>query len=114
MPNSYITTKSLKIFSKQTLNGLRDLFNLIINFENEINNMRKSFGTLRLNLSDIFALLDNQGIGYFTHNQLLDYLKRNGILTNNKDADLLFIRLDKNRNGRIDYSLIEEEIQTLY
>ena len=114
MPNSTGPTKSPDVFNNQTLNGLRDLFNLIINSENEINNMRKSFGTLRLNLRDIFGLLDNQGCGYFTDEQLLDYLQNNGILTNNKDADLLFIRLDKNRNGRIDYPEVEEEIQTLY
>ena len=32
----------------------------------------------------------------------------------NKDADLLFIRLDKNRNGKIDFREVEDEVQTLY
>ena len=35
-------------------------------------------------------------------------------MTNNRDADLLFIRLDKNRNGKIDFREVEDEIQTVY
>ena len=42
------------------------------------------------------------------------YLQKEGLLTNDKDADLLFIRLDKNRNGKIDYREVEDEIQALY
>ena len=45
---------------------------------------------------------------------LVDYLKRENIFSRNKDADLLYIRLDKNRNGKIEYSEIEDEIKTLY
>jgi len=42
------------------------------------------------------------------------YLQNNGLLSNNRAADLLFIRLDKNRIGRIDFSIFEEEMQALY
>ena len=103
-----------KDFSPNTINGLKELFNLIINSENEINNMRKGFGTLRLNLRDIFGLIDKANRGYFEHGELIEYFKNNGMLNNNRDADLLFIRLDKYRKGRIDYPQVEDEIQTLY
>ena len=33
---------------------------------------------------------------------------------NSKDADLLFIRLDKNRDGKVDYCEFEDELQTQY
>jgi Ca2+-binding EF-hand superfamily protein len=102
------------VSTNQTLYVLRNLFNLIINSENEINEMRKMFGTLRLNLRDIFALLDEGGKGYFTNEELMRYLQNNGLLSNVKSADLLFIRLDKNRNGKIDYYEVEEEMETLY
>ena len=114
MPNSCCPCRSPEVFSDQTVNGLRDLFNLIIRSEKEINNMRKLFGTLRYNLRDIFGLLDKRRCGYFSDEELLDYLQNNGILSNNRDADLLFIRLDKNRNGRIDYPEVEDELETLY
>ena len=42
------------------------------------------------------------------------YLQRENLLSTNKDADLLFIRLDKNRNGKIDYREVDDEVQTLY
>ena len=113
-PNSCCPCRCPEVFSNQTLFGLRNLFNLIINSENEINEMRKMFGTLRLNLRDIFALLDEGGKGYFTDEELMRYLKSYGLLLNSKAADLLFIRLDKNRNGKIDYYEVEEEMETLY
>jgi Ca2+-binding EF-hand superfamily protein len=101
-------------FSPNTLNGLGELFNLILAAESEINNMRKLFGTLRLNLRDIFGLLDKNRCGFFSNEDLLEYLDSNGLLSNIRDADLLFIRLDKNRNGKIDFFEVEDEIQTIY
>ena len=114
MPNSCCPCRSPDVFCDRTLDGLGNLFNLIIKSEKEINNMRKLFGPLRLKLRDIFGLLDNGGKEYFTDDELLDYLQNNGLLSNNRAADLLFIRLDKNRNGKIDYQEVEDEIQTLY
>ena len=114
MPNSCCPCRSLEAFSSRTINELRDLFNLIINLENEINNMRKMFGTLKLNLRDIFGNVDTSNKGFFTSEELIEYLDNNQILMNVRDADLLYIRLDKNRNGRIDYSEVEDEIQTVY
>ena len=113
-PNSCCPCRSPDIFSPDTVNGLKELFNLLINSENEINNMRKLFGTLRLNLRDIFGLIDKLNRGYFEHGELIEYLGNNGMIENYRDADLLFIRLDKYRKGRIDYPQIEDEIQTLY
>ena len=45
---------------------------------------------------------------------LMVYLQRENLLSTNKDADLLFIRLDKNRNGKIDFREVDDEVQTLY
>ena len=113
-PKSCCPCRSPEVFNKKTVDELRELFNLIINCEDEINNMRKLFGTLRLNLRDIFGLLDKNRCGYFSNDELMEYLGNNGILSSNRDADLLFIRLDKNRNGKIDFPEVEDEIQTVY
>ena len=98
----------------KTIYYLKNLFNLIINFENEINNYRRNLGTLRLKLNDIFALLDKDGKGFFENKEMMEYFDNNGLLQNIRDADLLFIRLDKNRNGKIDFPEVEDELQTLY
>ena len=106
--------KSPDNFSEKTINDLKNLFELIIQAENDINNDRKNFGTLRLKLKDIFALIDKTGKGFFDIDEMMVYFANNNLLENNKDADLLFIRLDKNRNGKIDFPQIEDELQTLY
>ena len=114
MPRSCCPCRAQDIFDDRTLSDLGNLFKLIIDSEKDINNMRRSCGSLRSNLKDIFGLVDNQGKGYFTDEELLDYLQNNGLLENNKAADLLFIRLDKNRNGKIYYQEVEEELQPVY
>jgi Ca2+-binding EF-hand superfamily protein len=114
LPRSCCSCRSIDAFSFGTINTLKNLFNLIINAENQINNMRRSMGTLRIKLRDIFGLIDSMKRGYFNNGDLLVYLQKEGILVDDKDVDLLFIRLDKNRNGKIDYREVEDELQTLY
>ena len=114
LPNSCCPCNCPDIFCYSTICSLRNVFNLIINSENDINNSRKLFGTLRLKLRDIFGLLDYLRRGYFTNSDLIVYLQNKGLFSSNKDADLLYIRLDKDRTGKIDFRNVEEEIQTIY
>ena len=93
---------------------MKNLFNLIIDFENEINDDRKLLGTVRIRLNYLFGLLDQNEKGFFDNNEMMEYLANNEILENTRDADLLFIRLDKNRNGKIEFFEVEDELQTLY
>ena len=69
---------------------------------------------MRLKLREIFGLLDYPLRGYFSNNDLIVYLQKRGIFSSNKDADLLFIRLDKSRNGNVYYKEVEDELQSLY
>ena len=114
VPNSCCPCQSPKVFSYNTIETLKELFNFIFDSENEINNMRRTFGTLRIKLRDIFGLLDYPRRGFFINSDLILYLQKECLMTTNKDADLLFIRLDKNRNGKIDFREVEDELQTLY
>ncbi len=113
-PRSCCASRCPDVFCYSTLCALRNVFNLIINSECDINNSRKLFGTLRLKLRDIFGLLDYLRRGYFTNSDLIVYLQNRGLFGSNKDADLLFIRLDKFRNGQVDFRNVEDELQTLY
>ena len=105
---------SPEVFKEKTMNYLKALFELIIKTENDINNDRKTLSTLRLKLKDIFALLDKNGKGYFDIDEMMVYFVNNGILDNNKGADLLFIRLDKNLDGKIKYNQVEDELQIVF
>ena len=113
-PKSNIPNGSKDIFGEKTIEGLKKLFELLINSENKINDDRSTLGTLRLKLNDIFVLIDKNGKGVFDNEEMMVYLANNEILDNNKAADLLFIRLDKKRNGKVDLPEIEDELQTLY
>ena len=114
LPRSCCTSRCPSVFCYSTLCALRNVFNLIIDCECDINNGRKLYGTLRLKLRDIFGLLDYLRRGYFTNSDLIVYLQNRGLLCSKKDADLLFIRLDKFRNGQVDFRNVEDELQTLY
>ena len=113
-PKSCCPCRSPEVFNEKTINDLKNLFEFLIKSEEEINEDRKTLGTLRLKLKDIFSLLDKDGKGFFDVDEMMVYFANNGLLDNNKEADLLFIRLDKNRNGKIDYPEVEDELQTLY
>jgi Ca2+-binding EF-hand superfamily protein len=113
-PNSCCPCRCPDVFCCGTICSLKNVFNLLISLETDINNNRKLFGTLRLKLREIFRLLDYPDRGFFSNNDLIVHLQKNCIFSSNKDADLLFIRLDKSRNGNVFYRDIEDELQTLY
>ena len=114
VPSSCCPCRSPDVFCYNTICAFRDVFNLIINAESDINNNTKLFGTLRLKLRDIFGLLDYLRRGHFTNSDLIVYLQNRGLFTSNKSADLLFIRFDKFRNGKVEIRNIEDELQTIY
>ena len=114
LPRSCCPCRCIDVFSNNTICILKKLFKLLIETENEINNFRRTLGILRIKLRDIFGLVDLIHRGYFTNDDLIAYIQSQNIEYEDKDLDLLFIRLDKNRNGKIDYKEIEDELQTLY
>ena len=63
-----------------------------------------------MKIKNIFNLFDKRDIGFFNFEDYVLYLKENGLYNDNLKIDLLFIRLDKNRNGKIELYELEEEI----
>ena len=113
-PNSCCNCQCPEVFSNSTLSILKNLFDAIIKYENKFNVMRRGFTTLNLKLKKIFGKIDMGKCGYFSHDDLVVYMEKNRIFTNDKELDLLFIRLDKNRNGKIDYKEIYDETHPIY
>ena len=109
LPISNCPYSSLNVFSVDTIIYLKKVFLSIIDFENKVNNMRKNLYGLSLKIKDIFELFDLKNKGYFTYDDYILYLKKNSLMEENLKVDLLFIRLDKNRNGNIeDYEIYDE------
>ena len=107
-------SKSFEFFSYTTRIFLKNLFNSIFNYESKFNFIKINLTTLRLKLIDLFKTIDVQNKGFFTVQDLSNYLHRNKIFTNMKDCNLLFIRLDKKRDGKIDYEEFKEELEPIF
>ena len=111
LPLSNCPYRAFNVFAVDTLIYLKKVFMSIIDFENKVNNMRKNLYGLSLKIDEIFKLFDVRNFGYFTFEDYILYLKKYGLIEENLKVDLLFIRLDKNRNGKIEKYEIFDEIK---
>ena len=98
------------ILSKEIINSLKKLFKYLIEFENRVNIERKS---LNVNVKEIFNIFDNNGEGYFYFPNFITYMINYKLLDEKLNPDLLYIRLDKNRNGRIDFKEFFDEMNAI-
>ena len=116
LPNSTYNSPSLEIFSENTGKELKELFYLIINEENKLNSMRKEFSQSlkNVNLERIFNEICSNDNKNFNEYDLLKYIKQKGIFVDENYCDLLFIRLDCNRNGTVEFWEIAKEFKSVF
>ena len=112
-PNSCCPCKSPDVFECDTLISIKNLFKYIIEYENKINERRKNLDSLRAKYADVVQFLDYSRKGVIDRSDLKLYLTQFGKFTNSKECDLLFIRLDKTRNGKVRIDEIENELMFL-
>ena len=113
-PNSCCPCRCPDVFCPETIALMKNLLDIILKHENNLNFLRRGFTTLNLKLRNIFKNIDTSKSGYFSNKDLEEYLKKKSIYNSDLNKDLLFIRLDKNRNGKIDYQEIYDETHPLY
>ena len=112
---SFSCEQSLNLISNETKEIIKNVFNIIINYEVEINEKRKDLSILKRKLKDIFYLFDKKDIGFFGFEEFKKYIEENKLINDkNLNGDLLFIRLDKNRNGKIIFEELSDEFEALY
>lgn len=98
------------IFSSSTKTFLITLLRLLISSENRIESLRKRFGEQKdITLKKVFSQMNQSNNQFIIVTDLEKYLKENGVVFNQKQVDLLYIRLDRNRDGRISYEELENE-----
>ena len=112
---SFSCEQSLNLISNETKEIMKNVFNIIINYEVEINEKRKDLLILKRKLKDIFYLFDKNDIGFFGFEEFKKYIEENKLINDkNLNGDLLFIRFDKNRNGKIMFEELSDEFEALY
>ena len=112
---SFSCEQSLNLISNETKEIIKNVFNIIINYEVEINEKRKDLLILKRKLKDIFYLFDKNDIGFFGFEEYKKYIEENKLINDkNLNGDLLFIRFDKNRNGKIIFEELSDEFEALY
>ena len=114
-PKSFSQKQSLELMSKETKDVFKNVLDVIFKYEVEINEKRKEINILMRKLKDIFYLFDKDGIGFFGFNEFINYMKENNLLKEKiLNPDLLFIRLDKYRNGKVVFEEFADELQAIY
>ena len=109
------TEQNLKLLNEDTKEILKNVLNIIIKYEEEINEKRKDISVLIRKLKDIFYLFDKDNVGFFEFGDFINYMKNNNLINDKSlNPDLLFIRFDKNRNGKIIFEELADEFEALY
>ena len=108
------SNRARNCLSYETKLYFKNVLKLIIEGEKKLNKLREGYSNINNSLRNLFELIDTNGIGYFYENELKNYLRKNGIYSDDKSCSLLFLKLDKNRDGKVDMREIEEEFQIIY
>ena len=112
---SFSCEQSLELLNKETKEILKNVLNIIIRFEEEINEKRKEINILIRKLKEIFNLIDKNDLEYVDYDEFINYIKENQLMIDKGlSGDLLFIRFDKNRNGKILFEDLTDEFEALY
>ena len=93
-----------------TFEQLRNLFILILKSEKRIFEMKKYIKSLNnVDLNSIFNTISFNN-NFANDDNLENYFKVNGIFYNQRGIDLLFIRLDRDRDGNFTYDDLRREV----
>jgi hypothetical protein len=92
-----------------TKTDFQKLIKLIIDSEKKIEEMKSNLDNVKREIKNIYKCIDKLDIGYFTDMDLISYLKLRNFYISQIEAGLLFIRLDKNKDGKVNlWDLIYE------
>ena len=96
----------------ETKNLLHDLLCMIMTYENQTENLRRKINFSSHIIEMFFGVIDKEKKGYFTCEDFYFFVKNiwKEDTPQRKECDLLFIRLDRRRNGRIELWEVENEL----
>ena len=112
--NSEIKDINPDEFNYETKQCIKNLFFEIFIGEFTLNKQREKFASLKNVFRDIFNSMDNSGKGFIGEKDFVMYIQNNDLFKSSKECDLLFLRFNKLRNGKIEFKEMMDEIEPIY
>ena len=109
--SNYTVYNYSNVFFLTTRNYFSNFFNVIIECENKIDNLRNLLCDVRSYIEILFHNIDQNNLGFINDFDLNCYLKSKGIFVNDIENCLLFKRIDKNKDGKLECWELNEEFQ---
>ena len=100
--------------NSETKQCIKNLFNEIFIGEFALNKERQNFTSLKNNFNAIFKLIDTKGKGSIGEKDFVLFIQNYDLFKNSNDCDLLFLRFNKLRNGKIEFQEMLDEIEPIY
>ena len=99
-------------FGIRTTICLRNLLLLVINVENDLERKRIEMSSnIKGMLSDVFRKIDKNGVGSVSDKDMNEYLQYNGMFCSDRENGLVFIRFDRDRDGKVELWELNEEFK---
>ena len=112
--NSEIKDINPDEFNYETKQCIKNLFFEIFIGEFTLNKQREKFASLKNVFRDIFNSMDNSEKGFIGEKDFVMYIQNNDLFKSSKECDLLFLRFNKLRNGKIEFKEMMDEIEPIY
>ena len=111
-PNRKIGNRNINIFSPHTRQLYRKLFSVIIEEEERIEKLKLDLNINEVVMKEIFNKINVNKDGLCDKYEFANYCLRNKVCKQKQDAYLVFIRLNKNRDGGLETKELSEEIKS--
>jgi Ca2+-binding EF-hand superfamily protein len=100
------------VFGIRTTICLQNLLRLVINVENDFERKRIEMSSnIKGMLSDVFRKIDKNGVGSVSDKDMNEYLQYNGMFCSDRENGLVFIRFDRDRDGKVELWELNEEFK---
>ena len=110
--NRNIGNRRKELFSPRTRDLYKKLFLVIIEEEERLEKLRQSLNITDAVMKEIFNKINVDKDGILNKNEFANYCLRNNICKERKDAYLIFIKLNRNRDGGLETKEFTDEIKS--
>ena len=111
-PNRRIGNRNIKIFSQRTRDLFKKLFLVIIEEEERLEELKQRLNIDENVMREIFNKINVDKDGLCNKNEFANYCLKNKICKERKDAHLIFIRLNRNRDGGLESKEFDMELKS--